>query len=345
MVGPATHPDATLVPVADLPIQKVLHFRSPRLDEGATYLQLVALYEGYIVSQAAVRSLYTSTRPDPPSDGGSGPVHPAADLYPLVRSEADGSAAYDLRAALMQLEWVCLYTKARALRTTPAAAPVEQPRAAARPRRRGPPALHALDAMRVCADAYSQADCLSAPLDEPGWDTPLPPWPRAHLSAQPPTRCQHAASAPLHVEYAMADALRAYADADWPDPASTRGTRPDAGAPPAARLPPETYPRLDGERLVYSRALAQFLALVHVHPAEQLPRASCAVEYGPYVRVILYIDQMKQAAWAQRRASAPDTGRGTRNSARVFEPGYERLWIPFGPAELAAARRTHFSHP
>lgn len=108
--------DVGRVPVAELPIQTTLTLAAPPLDVGATYLQLVALAEGYIVSQASMRALYAQTCAAPHAFGGSGPVHPGCDAYAAGRTDANGAPAYDLRAALMQLQWVCLYTRARALR-------------------------------------------------------------------------------------------------------------------------------------------------------------------------------------------------------------------------------------
>lgn len=104
--------DAQALPLGDLRVQRVLTWAPPPPDVAATYLQLVALSEGYIVSQAAMHTLYTQTRPRPvPLDRTSGPVLPTAHLYPYDRM-SDAAPAYDLRAALMQLAWLCLHTRA-----------------------------------------------------------------------------------------------------------------------------------------------------------------------------------------------------------------------------------------
>ena len=104
--------DAQALPLADLRVQRVLTWAPPPPDAAATYLQLVALAEGYIVSQAAMHTLYTQTRPRPvPLDRSSGPAFPTAHLYPYDRV-SDAAPAHDLRAALMQLSWLCLHTRA-----------------------------------------------------------------------------------------------------------------------------------------------------------------------------------------------------------------------------------------
>lgn len=106
--------EATSLPLADLGVQRVLTWTPPAPEAATTYLQLVALAEGYIVSQATMHALYTQTQPRPvPLDRTSGPVLPTAHLYPYDRVyEQHALPAYDLRAALMQLAWLCLHTRA-----------------------------------------------------------------------------------------------------------------------------------------------------------------------------------------------------------------------------------------
>ena len=85
--------DMGAVPLGDLPVQHVLEWTPPPPHAVATYLQLVALAEGYIVSNAAMRALYTSTCPSAEALAPHGP-------------------SYDLRAALAQLPWICMHTGA-----------------------------------------------------------------------------------------------------------------------------------------------------------------------------------------------------------------------------------------
>jgi len=57
--------DLDAIPLADLPIQRVLTWHPAPVPAAATYLQLVALAEGYIVSHAAMQALYLQTLPPP----------------------------------------------------------------------------------------------------------------------------------------------------------------------------------------------------------------------------------------------------------------------------------------
>lgn len=81
------------------------------------FLQLVALAEGYMLDSDELAGLYetTATLQSPLSERRrppAGPVHPAAELIPLDRQggiDGHGSPAiaYDLRAALNQLQFAC----------------------------------------------------------------------------------------------------------------------------------------------------------------------------------------------------------------------------------------------
>ena len=51
--------DLDAVPLAELPVQRVLTWEPAPAPVAATYLQLIALAEGYIVSNAAMHTLYT----------------------------------------------------------------------------------------------------------------------------------------------------------------------------------------------------------------------------------------------------------------------------------------------
>ena len=60
--------DLDAVPLAELPVQRVLTWEPAPAPVAATYLQLIALAEGYIVSNAAMHTLYTCllyTSPSP----------------------------------------------------------------------------------------------------------------------------------------------------------------------------------------------------------------------------------------------------------------------------------------
>lgn len=338
--------DASQLPLAELPVQRTLHLRAPAVDVAATYLQLVALSEGYIVSQAAMRTLYTSTAPVPlPLDAPSGPLAPTTHLYADARSD-EGAPACDLRAALAQLQWACLRTRAAEL-LKPAAAPGRATRGAEPPATRGASehptlsggsvrqaspfditAVAALRTMYRALDALSFCDALG---DVPDVDEPvsLPPRGRAHVSA--------AAAAPRSA---------------WPH---VRAGRWDSAlraelAQRAQQLAPcacEARVAQDVLRLAQCCAVRTLLNVLHVPLAEQLPRAAAVTEYAPYVRQMHAIDAMRQEAWARQlyaatRADVAALGRATRNSARLALDagvcGWQ--WLPLGPAEREAAWRT-----
>ncbi|WFC96077.1 hypothetical protein MBRA1_002733 [Malassezia brasiliensis] len=359
--------DVGRVPVAELPIQTTLSFAAPPLDVGATYLQLVALAEGYIVSQASMRTLYAQTCAAPHAFGGSGPVHPGCEAYADGRTDARGAPAYDLRAALMQLQWVCLYTRARALRAaagSQAAASSGADAAAAVPpdategapaaaagaaRVRGPPALQLLDGLRRLADTSSVCDVLDTELVEPSTD-PLPPWSRAHITAVPAARCTQPADAPLGAtsHAALVHTLGTLAARDWRRAAHLVPGAAAGGVDAALLARPSA--RLDAERLAHGRHVAQLLALLRVAPGEQLPRAPLVVEYAPYVRQMMYLDQLRQVAYATHLHAAEGV-RATRNSTQLLYDTYalrthaHQPWIALGPTERAAAHATQFAHP
>ncbi|WFD03209.1 hypothetical protein MOBT1_001898 [Malassezia obtusa] len=355
--------DASRVPRAELPIQTTLHFVSPPPDVAATYLQLVALAEGYIVSQASAHALYAQTCAAPPDELGSGPVHPGCAAYPPGRADGD-APAYDLRAALMQLQWVCLYTRARALREAPrsggcggGAPPAAGPPAAAEtppappappaPRVRGPPALQLVDHLRRLADTASVCDLVDVDVPEAGAE-PLPPWARAHIAAPPPPRCTAPAGAPAgtHAGAALAHALGTLAARMWRHASATY-----AGAPADADVVlPRPHARLGADRLAHCQRLAHFLALLHVPPSEALPRAPLVVEYAPYVRQMLYLDELQQLAHVAQLQTA-DAVRATRTSTHLLYDttrlrGAAHVpWIALGPAERAAGHATGFCTP
>lgn len=92
----------------------------------------------------------------------------------------------------------------------------------------------------------------------------------------------------------------------------------------------------------------------------RLPRAAAAVEYGAYVRQLSLLDDAAEAAHASASAEVVQAasalglaGRSTRNSARSLfgdaaVPGLGRAyrrWLPHGPEEIDAARRTALSAP
>lgn len=101
----------------------------------------------------------------------------------------------------------------------------------------------------------------------------------------------------------------------------------------------------------YSRAVHTMLHLLHVPYAEQLPRASVATDYAPYVRMIGLTDQARQQLWAAQRYDAGGwTGRVTRASTRLVLDGKLHMaplyaWLPLGPSEHAALRQTMFVQP
>lgn len=157
-------------------------------------------------------------------------------------------------------------------------------------------------------------------------DVALPPRGRASVAAQPrPGRvaCLRHAAPVLHHELGAA-----LVPPDAPLRALARGLD-------AAR-----YVGLASHsRAAHSHAVHDMLAILSLPPQEQLPRAAVAVDYAPYVRWIHSYD-VRQRAW-------DDSLRVTRQSARLGAAlpaaPYARAWLPFGPAETAAAQRLVYS--
>ncbi|WFD27386.1 hypothetical protein MNAN1_002382 [Malassezia nana] len=330
LVGEARRPvvltctDAQALPLGDLGVQRVLTWTPPPPDAAATYLQLVALAEGYIVSQASMRTLYTQTQPSPvPLDRSSGPTLPTAHVYPHDRvCEPNASPAYDLRAALMRLSWLCLHTRAQdVLRgSVPAMAP-------ARPETDKCDAWQALRRAARAAEHRSCSDIWDVSLDG-GDDAPLPPRGRAHVASIP---AQAVPSLHRPVGAVRSPRIRAallgvdHEEAQW-------------------------MACLDRDRARYSRAVHTMLDVLHVPYAEQLPRPSIATEYAPYVRWMCYVDVERQQQWAAQRYEAGLGAARTRASARLLPAadGWRTMpfaYLPFGPAERAAVQQTVFLQP
>lgn len=92
------------------------------------------------------------------------------------------------------------------------------------------------------------------------------------------------------------------------------------------------------------------LAVLNVPYAEQLPRASIATEYAPYVRWMCQVDVARQQLWAAQRYEAGLGAARTRASARLLPEadGWRTMpfaYLPFGPAERAAVQQTVFLQP
>lgn len=373
--------DASVVPVSELPLQKHLVWRSPDLAQGAVYLALVALNEGFVTTQAHMRALYQSTRASlaPALGRPDGPVHPACALYPPGRSEEPQThavydePAYDLRGALMQLQWCCLWTRAadalhhgKGKLTGPAphaAGSGQAPDSQVEVGSNGdaPPdplaGLRAACCLSECASltdvSLSGHDSEDAPDVAASGTAALPPWNRAAVSPLPVAhtgRVPHAPSAARRWDAAMHEALlhSAYA-------ASVPALAPAHAAQLEGAQLRALATRLETDRLAYSRRLDTFLALLNMAPGEQLPRAPASVEYAPYARLLLYIDEFRQRRWEQQiqaaEASLTQQGlaaRATRNSVRLLldatgQPLTAPMrWLPLGPAEIRAGRESAF---
>ncbi|KAL4402013.1 ATP binding protein [Malassezia pachydermatis] len=329
--------DGSTLPWNELPVQRTLTWTPPPAPMASMYLQLVALAEGYIVSQAAMQTLYEQTAPRPSlPDRGSGPTGPTAQVFPWDRQHSAGMPAYDLRAALMQLQWLCLYTRAQhMLTTTPSTTDTCErtpgPSYEARFAALDPTAaalLQGLATMQQHADQLSYLDVIG-PHDEYADEyIPLPGRGRAHLA---PTPAAPSCGPTLPWSTYMRTAL----------PAALQPTGSPALEQPASLL--------DRDRVSYCHHVHAMLHLLHVPLTEQLPRASVALEYAPYVREMYRIDTARQNAWAAQLYEAAQAQRMTRNAARLLlDPqamrGYEfRAWLPFGPSEQAAYRATCFA--
>ncbi|WFD31786.1 hypothetical protein MSPP1_002825 [Malassezia sp. CBS 17886] len=317
--------DASLVPVADLPLQRTLVFAPPSVPHAAAYLQLVALAEGYVFPYAAARALYERTASALPSRAlGStdGPLHPASSAFPVDRTcvRSDGTldlAAHDHRRPL-------------------------------------PPMLRYLSSLCDLVDAQSICDVAhshDAPDAEDG-EAPLPPWSRASMSELPATRTCAASrsTAEIHREllHAAGEQWRASAaDAPWAAPGPAEALLPHAGAP--------LFDAMDVARLAHTRHVHTLLALLQLPLSTQLPRAVSVTEYAPYVRTMAYVDELQQRIWEQDLHALMDappdgsaSGRATRNSARLLLAPWalrgqeHRQYLPFGPAERAAAHTSAF---
>lgn len=319
--------DLDAIPLADLPIQRVLTWHPAPVPAAATYLQLVALAEGYIVSHAAMQALYLRTLPPPDAlTPRSGPVMPTSHAYPSSRVVSTG-AACDLRAALAQLPWLCMRTRAKEMLegTVSDARPgvLSAPSEVSAPRAPQDDA-QALRAMCRDAEALSVADVVCRHGDYVDEYVPLPKS-RAHVSPVPSVPC-----ASVHVPATLHLGPRLYA----------------ALAPRTASQLASLAARMDHDRVDHCRYLATLVRLLHVPPHEQLPRSSIPLDYAPYVRILQQCDAARQHAWAAYLYNAQQglSGRATRNSARFALDGMGvrgwQAWLPFGPAELAAVRAT-----
>lgn len=328
--------DASLVPTASLPLQRQLEFGPPRIDDAAAYLSLVALHEGHAVPRTTAAALYHDTRMCGDAFGTSvartsGPEHPATHAYPVECRAADGAGAPDLRAALVRLQWECLLPM-----------PAEPQRRAADPVLDAPagmpPALAPLHMLRRAADAMSRSDAAGR---EPCSGDVLPPWSRAAVSDVPPSSAPP--SGAIH-DALVLGAGRMYAGA------GVLGER--LGGVRATALQPRALlalaAQMDAARVAHARHTAQLLALLNVYASEQLPRPAAVLEYAPYVRLILLIDELRIHIRMQQLQHASGGARVTRNSARLLLDTWgarglehERR-LPFGPDEIRAARATTF---
>ena len=327
--------DASLVPTASLPLQRQLEFVPPRIDDAAAYLSLVALHEGHAVPRTTAAAIYHGTRMGGDAFGTSvartsGPEHPATYAYPVECRAADGAGAPDLRAALVRLQWECLLPIAEPQRRT--ADPVLDAPAGM------PPALVPLHMLRRAADTMSRSD---AAWREPCSGDMLPPWSRAAVSdvlpsGTPPSGAIHDAL--------VLGAGRMYAGA------GVLGER--LGGVRATALQPRALlalaAQMDAARVAHARHTAQLLALLNVYASEQLPRPAAVLEYAPYVRLILLIDELRIHVRMQQLQHVSGGARVTRNSARLLLDTWgvrglehERR-LPFGPDEIRAARATTF---
>ena len=327
--------DASLVPTASLPLQRQLEFVPPRIDDAAAYLSLVALHEGHAVPRTTAAAIYHGTRMGGDAFGTSvartsGPEHPATYAYPVECRAADGAGAPDLRAALVRLQWECLLPIAEPQRRT--ADPVLDAPAGM------PPALVPLHMLRRAADTMSRSD---AAWREPCSGDMLPPWSRAAVSdvlpsGTPPSGAIHDAL--------VLGAGRMYAGA------GVLGER--LGGVRATALQPRALlalaAQMDAARVAHARHTAQLLALLNVYASEQLPRPAAVLEYAPYVRLILLIDELRIHVRMQQLQHVSGGARVTRNSARLLLDTWGVRGLeherrrPFGPDEIRAARATTF---
>ncbi|WFD43893.1 hypothetical protein MPSI1_002558 [Malassezia psittaci] len=360
--------DPSRIPVSDLPIQRIITLKSPPLSVGATYLQLVALAEGYIVSQASMRALYLQTLATPPEILGSGPLHPRSDIYPHGRFDLD-SAAFDLRAALMQLQWICLYTKARSIgeaqragahisdeiskKNTRSLHSMAQP-CSETPEKlikhvRGPPALQLLDRLRNLADIGSVCDLQdSAEVMEPT-TTPLPPWSRASVDIAPSKYGLSMSNKwiAMHSGPSLSCAMQTLAMSDWKNTCKIWQCFGMEESSSFSPLLSTNYTDLDTQRLIHCRYLEQLVGLLNISISDQLPNKSIPIDYAPYIRQMMYFDHVYQIA-AHAHSQQMGTTRSTRNSTHVLYTPYgwrvqsHQPWIALGPAERSAYQATSF---
>lgn len=325
MVGDSRRPvvltctDVRAIPLGDLPVQRVLEWVPPPPHAVAAYLQLVALAEGYIVSNAAMRALYMSTRPEAetltPRSGG---VMPSSHMYPSTYVTPTGPS-YDLRAALAQLPWICLQTRAKEVLKS-----IERPSHDAKQETQ--PRQHTLRSLAHDLDRLSFADAVCTERAYTDEYAPLPHG-RANVSPVPSVPSTRAHDGPG--AQALTATIRATLTPALPDTLALAS-------------------RMDHDRLEFCQRMDTVMRLLHVPVHEHLPRQSIPLEYAPYVRIMHQCDVARQHAWAALlyNAASAMPGRATRNSARLAldMPGMRgwHAYLPFGPAELDAIRTTAF---
>lgn len=111
---------------------------------------------------------------------------------------------------------------------------------------------------------------------------------------------------------------------------------------------------LPNSRLALSKKLDEALAPVKILASNRLPRAVAAVDYAPYVRRMVALDDLEQHAHEQSLAAAraanngtegSHSSRSTRNSTRLYtiagsrSGDYER-WLPLDADAQHSARET-----
>lgn len=323
----------------------------------------MALNEGFVTTQTAMSSLYTGTCAKLARDLNAAPLFSAMDgpVNPRNGIHAAGKEhdTPDLRAALLQLQWVCLRTKAA--ESLQHGAPAQPPQSEASKndvKVTKPGAFEEIRLARDLSERLSLSDVAFAYQDQEDvlpYET-ISQACRSGASTALAAQYDRAPHIPLR-DFRLDDAMRAEA----------LGLAGDTWLKETA-LPPELIQALlpahlarwsahvELGRLVYSQQTARMLALLHVCPGEQLPHSAATVDYAPCVRRIALCDEQKIQAYTEQLHLASlamghgvsGSSRATRYSARSVLDGWasggpESLrYLPFGPDETAAAKESHF---
>uniref|UniRef100_V5EWS7 AAA+ ATPase domain-containing protein n=1 Tax=Kalmanozyma brasiliensis (strain GHG001) TaxID=1365824 RepID=V5EWS7_KALBG len=330
-----------LVPVHDLPVQQILHYATPRMEEAVAWVQTVASEMGRFLPADEVEGLLLQL--------------PGTE----VAVDLEDEAQIDLRQALNQVQFghfACdppvshADAQQRDFLETQAAKEMEM-RAVAR----AAESSSLADVFETGLGRGVQADVFGdAGMETSATSRQWGSW--VQLVAQPLAWHQQrqalAGSAEIEYRSTLADIHERLGLVGLPSIMTCDGVHEYGGV----RMTDALLERLQHRERLNLRTLVRPL-LIHRHSASHLP-PSLITDYAPLIRLMALIDSdlaeihaSLQQAHAADPTNAPlPSGRSTRNSSRALtswltgsggqEYGYERWLAALGPGEVLAAKKT-----